>query len=146
MCCFCCLCEALTFYNCFNAWQYDHPFNRISMETITNIHGPNLGMILLLIFFFFTVWTMLLCSCSSPNFCFSLLEYPYFFIFRGGGIFGIDSMPDLRKRKPIPLVSEVVSVFFLCSFSTPPPILKQHSATLLGNIPSILGIYRFDLL
>ncbi|XP_077097961.1 uncharacterized protein LOC143749307 [Siphateles boraxobius] len=25
----------------------------------------------------------------------------------GGGIFGIDSMPDLRKRKPIPLVSEV---------------------------------------
>ncbi|XP_016142044.1 protein unc-13 homolog B-like [Sinocyclocheilus grahami] len=26
----------------------------------------------------------------------------------GGGIFGIDSMPDLRKKKPIPLVSEVV--------------------------------------
>ncbi|XP_030647592.1 protein unc-13 homolog B [Chanos chanos] len=25
----------------------------------------------------------------------------------GGGIFGIDSMPNLRKRKPIPLVSEV---------------------------------------
>ncbi|XP_047674292.1 protein unc-13 homolog B isoform X5 [Tachysurus fulvidraco] len=25
----------------------------------------------------------------------------------GGGIFGIDSMPDLRRRKPIPLVSEV---------------------------------------
>uniref|UniRef100_A0A673HF59 Protein unc-13 homolog B-like n=1 Tax=Sinocyclocheilus rhinocerous TaxID=307959 RepID=A0A673HF59_9TELE len=25
----------------------------------------------------------------------------------GGGIFGIDSMPDLRKKKPIPLVSEV---------------------------------------
>ncbi|XP_067261951.1 protein unc-13 homolog B isoform X1 [Chanodichthys erythropterus] len=25
----------------------------------------------------------------------------------GGAIFGIDSMPDLRKRKPIPLVSEV---------------------------------------
>ncbi|XP_036382287.1 protein unc-13 homolog B-like isoform X1 [Megalops cyprinoides] len=25
----------------------------------------------------------------------------------GGGLFGIDSMPDLRKRKPIPLVSEV---------------------------------------
>uniref|UniRef100_A0A8C7UYD4 Unc-13 homolog B n=1 Tax=Oncorhynchus mykiss TaxID=8022 RepID=A0A8C7UYD4_ONCMY len=32
-----------------------------------------------------------------------------FFPIGGSGLFGIDSMPDLRKRKPIPLVSDVVS-------------------------------------
>uniref|UniRef100_A0A672PSI6 Phorbol ester/diacylglycerol-binding protein unc-13-like n=1 Tax=Sinocyclocheilus grahami TaxID=75366 RepID=A0A672PSI6_SINGR len=37
-------------------------------------------------------------------------------IFRGGGIFGIDSMPDLRKKKSIPLVSEVVSDFYYYFF------------------------------
>ncbi|XP_036454340.1 protein unc-13 homolog B [Colossoma macropomum] len=32
----------------------------------------------------------------------------------GGGIFGIDSMPDLRKKKPVPLVSEVAMSLVQC--------------------------------
>uniref|UniRef100_A0A671SB01 Unc-13 homolog Ba (C. elegans) n=1 Tax=Sinocyclocheilus anshuiensis TaxID=1608454 RepID=A0A671SB01_9TELE len=51
----------------------------------------------------------------EPCFCLAVLYQTCVFlywnihivIFRGGGIFGIDSMPDLRKKKPIPLVSEV---------------------------------------
>lgn len=76
---------------------------------------------------------------------FSITGLSIFYIFRGGGIFGIDSMPDLRKRKPIPLVSEVVSVFFF-SFSTPPLILKQHFATLLSNISLSIGYIQILLI
>lgn len=38
----------------------------------------------------------------------------------GGGLIIIDSMPDIRKRKPIPLVSDLVSACALPSPSAQP--------------------------
>lgn len=93
------------------------------METTTDIHGPNLGMILLFLSLpFFLTLNVKYNNSSTQTLnkvyshvtvyvtsCHISIMYSYVFIFSGGGLFGIDSMPDLRKKKPTPLVSEVVS-------------------------------------
>lgn len=55
------------------------------------------------------------CVCCSP----------------GGGLIIIDSMPDIRKRKPIPLVSDLVS-----PWPSPPPAEKDcHSSAQPIQLP-----------
>lgn len=56
----------------------------------------------------------------------------------GGGLIIIDSMPDIRKRKPIPLVSDLVRAFALPGPSTQPVQLTAHGRPGPGGGPGLL--------
>lgn len=50
----------------------------------------------------------------------------------GGGLIIIDSMPDIRKRKPIPLVSDLVSA---CALPSPNRAALPQAVLNLYNCP-----------
>lgn len=56
----------------------------------------------------------------------------------GGGLIIIDSMPDIRKRKPIPLVSDLVSA---CALPCPGRAALPQAVLNLYKLPMVgLGL------